>query len=255
MKIAVLMKDVPDLVEELELTDEGRLAVEDMSFVPSEWDDQALEEALILKESTAGSSVTAIALDTGDVDNMPFTALAKGADRAVKLVGDLSRALSNQGRAALLAAYCQTQGFDLVMTGVQAIDDIDGQIAGLVAGHLGAAHASVVRDVALGSGQVTCIQEYSGGKMAELSLSTPAVLGVQAAQKPPRYVTVSKIRQIQKSVTLEEVEVTLRAAPELMVRRLYPPVASSHAEMWGDDVDTVADRIVNLLEEHKLLRS
>lgn len=255
MKIAVLMKDVPDLVEELELTDEGTLAVEDMSFVPSEWDDQALEEALILKEGDAASSVTVVAIDTGDVDNMLFTALAKGADRAVKLVGDFTRSLSNQARAALLAAYCRTEGFDLMLTGVQAIDDLDGQIAGLVAGQLQAAHASVVRDVALGSGQVTCIQEYSGGKMAELALSTPAVLGVQAAQKPPRYVTVSKIRQVQKSANLEEVEEDVVKTPGMVVRRLYPPVASSHAEMWGDDVDDVADRIVSLLEARKLLRS
>ncbi len=255
MKIAVLIKDVPDLVEELELTEEGRLAVDDMSFVPSEWDDQALEEALILKEGDAGSTVTAVAIDTGDVDNMLFTALAKGADRGVKLVGDFNREMSNRARAEVLAHYCHTEGFDLILTGVQAIDDLDGQIAGLVAGRLGAAHASVVRDVALGSTSVTCIQEYSGGKMAELRLTVPAVLGIQAAQKTPRYVTVSKVRQMQKSASLEEIEGESSEAPALEIRRLYPPVASSHAEMWGDDVEELADRIVNLLEEKKLLRS
>ncbi len=255
MNIGVLMKDVPDLVEDLEVED-GVLPLDDMSFVPSEWDDQALEEALLLKEEE-NAHITVVTIDTGDVDNMLFTALAKGADRAVKLVGDFSRELSNRQRATLLAHYCQDQGFDLVLTGVQAIDDLDGQIAGLTAGLLNVAHASVVRDVHLSDNRVTCVQEYSGGKMAELELPTPAVLGVQAARKPPRYVTIAKVRQIQKTVELEEIEADSGAgdAPLVTIRRLYKPEASGHAEMWGDDVDEVADKIVSLLEDKKFLRS
>ncbi len=253
MKIAVLMKDVPDLVEELEVED-GALPLDDMSFVPSEWDDQALEEALLMKEE-ADVEVTAVAIDTGDVDNMLFTALAKGADRAVKLVGDFSRTLPNRLRARLFAQYCQAQAIDVVLTGVQAIDDLDGQIAGLVAGLTGRAHASVVRDVHIEGSQVTCVQEYSGGKMAEMQLAVPAVLGIQAARKPPRYVTIAKVRQIQKSATLEEVEAEAGTAPLVTVRRIYKPEAAGHAEMWGDDVDAVAESIVRLLEDKKLLRS
>lgn len=255
MNIAVLMKDVPDLVEELEVED-GVLPLDDMSFVPSEWDEQALEEALLLKEE-ASARITVVAIDTGDVDNMLFTALAKGADRAVKLVGDFDRKLSNRRRASLFARYCQDEGFDLVMTGVQAIDDLDGQVAGLTGGFMGAPHASVVRDVHVGGNAVTCVQEYSGGKMAELELPTPAVLGVQAARKPPRYVTIAKVRQTQKTAELEEIETDngTETTPTVTVRRLYKPEATGHAEMWGDDVEDVADKIVKLLEDKKLLRS
>lgn len=253
MKIGVLMKDVPDLVEELEVED-GALPLDDMSFVPSEWDDQALEEALLIKEEQ-GAEVTAIAVDTGDVDNMLFTALAKGADRAVKLVGDFSRQMSNRERASLLKGYCQSQGFDLVLTGVQAIDDLDGQVAGLMAGLMNSAHASVVRDVHLNGSAVTCLQEYSGGKMAELELPTPVILGIQAARKPPRYVTIAKVRQTQKSASLEEVEAETGPVPQLTVRRIYKPEAAGHAEMWGEDAESVADKIVSLLEDKKLLRS
>lgn len=253
MKIAVLMKDVPDLIEELELED-GVLPVDDLSFVPSEWDDQALEEALLIKEEQ-GAEVTMIAIDTGDVDSMLFTGLAKGADHAVKLVGNFSREMPNRERAALLARHCQAQAFDLVMTGVQAIDDWDGQIAGLVAGAMDAAHASAVREVTVRDGVIGCIQEYSGGKMAELQLNTPAVLGIQAARKPPRYVTIAKVRQTQKSASIESVESEAPTVPLLTIRRLYKPEVANHAQMWGDDVDAAADRLVGLLEDKKLLRS
>ncbi len=252
MKIVVLMKDVPDLVDELEVED-GVLALEDMTFVPSEWDDQALEEALLIKEEE-GADVFVAAIDTGDVDTMLYTALAKGADQAVKIVGDFSRTLTNRERAKLFADFLRTASADLVLTGVQAIDDLDGQIAGLVAGALGVVHASVVRDVHTADGQVQFIQEYSGGRMAEFSAKTPALLGVQAARKPPRYVTIAKVRQVQKSGEITEVEGNLTETPTLAVRRVYQPVAQGHAEMWGDDVDEVAENIIRLLEDKKLLR-
>ena len=47
MRIVVPMKAVPDLVEEIELTtDETGIDREYLTFVLSEWDAQALEEAL-----------------------------------------------------------------------------------------------------------------------------------------------------------------------------------------------------------------
>lgn len=255
MRIAVLMKDVPDLVEDLELDDESMLAVDDMTFVPSEWDDQALEEALLIKEDLGAGEVTVLAVDTGDVDNMLFTALAKGADKAVKIVGDFDRTLTNRQRSALFANVLNAGEYDVVLTGVQAVDDVDGQIAGLVAGQLKWPHASVVRDVTISNNGVNCIQEYAGGRMAELHLSSPALLGIQASRKPPRYVTIAKVRQTMKSVALEEVEADVPEVPKAVVRRLYKPESSGHAEMFDGDVEAVADQIIALLEDRKLLRS
>jgi electron transfer flavoprotein beta subunit len=255
MKILVLMKEVPDLVEELELTDDGRLAVDELSYVPSEWDDQALEEALIIREEHGGHEITVLAFDTGDADTMLYTALAKGADRAIKLVGQFGREMSNRARAAAVAQYLQGHSYDLVLTGVQAIDDLDGQVAGLVAGLVGWPHASVVRDVTPQHDGIHVIQEYAGGRMAELRLSTPCILGVQAARKPPRYVTVAKVRQAQKAAKIDEVEVVVPDVPEIGLRRLYQPQATGQAQMWGDDIEQVVDNLVALLKDRKLIRS
>ncbi len=253
VRIAVLVKDVPDLVEELELDESGRaLAVDDLSYVPSEWDDQALEEALLLKEAS-GAHVSAVALDTGDVDNMLYAALAKGADCAVKLVGDYDRTLAGRQRARILADYLAGAGYDLVMTGVQAVDDLDGQIAGLLGGMLGWPHASVVRDVAVGSGQVSFVQEYAGGRMAEFRSATPLVLGVQAAKKPPRYVPIARIRQVSRSAALEEVSASEPSEEStLAVRRLSRPEAQGHAIMWEGDAEQVAAALMALLDEQHL---
>ncbi|MDH5604884.1 MAG: hypothetical protein OEY51_13130, partial [Cyclobacteriaceae bacterium] len=63
MNIIVPIKQVPDLVEELEIDSSGKgLDREWLKFKVSEFDDHALEEALLIKESS-GATVTAIALD------------------------------------------------------------------------------------------------------------------------------------------------------------------------------------------------
>jgi electron transfer flavoprotein beta subunit len=56
------MKAVPDIVEEIELTpDETGIDREFLTFVLNEWDDQALEEALLVKEAT-GAEVVAVGI-------------------------------------------------------------------------------------------------------------------------------------------------------------------------------------------------
>ena len=64
MKIAVLLKQVPDLAEELEVDDSGKaLDTEYIKFRLNEYDEHALEEAVCLKEAGQASEVIAIALD------------------------------------------------------------------------------------------------------------------------------------------------------------------------------------------------
>ncbi|MHB1611350.1 MAG: electron transfer flavoprotein subunit beta/FixA family protein [Sulfobacillus sp.] len=254
MRILVLTKSVPDLVEELVLDeDSGELLHDEMTYVPSEWDDHAVEEALLIKEDS-NADVTVLAVDTGDVDNMLFTALAKGADRAIKLQGDFDLSTSNRKRAQAIAHYVQENPYDLILSGVQAIDDIDGQIPAMVAGLLGMPHASVVTDVRLDGDRVHFHQEYGGGLQAELASQTPVVLGIQAARKPPRYASIAKVRQMMKSSVLEEVEVAVEEVPELEIRRFFKPVAAGHAEMIDGDAEEVAERIVSILKERNLVR-
>ena len=84
MRIVVLMKAVPDLVEEIELTPDGTdIDREFLKFVLNEWDDQALEEALLVKEASGGEVVAVGLTGDTDIDQALYTAVAKGADSAV----------------------------------------------------------------------------------------------------------------------------------------------------------------------------
>ncbi|MCP5069640.1 MAG: electron transfer flavoprotein subunit beta/FixA family protein, partial [bacterium] len=129
MDIAVLLRAVPDPVEELELNDdETDLDRDYLGYVLNEFDDHALEEALLLKEDTGGS-VTAYAIGTSDeVEQILVTAIAKGADAAVKLGDDLG-VLDAHAQSEIFAAALGERSHQAILCGVQASDEIDGQVA------------------------------------------------------------------------------------------------------------------------------
>jgi electron transfer flavoprotein beta subunit len=249
------MKAVPDLVEEIELTpDETDIDREFLKFVLNEWDSQALEEALLVKDAT-GAEVVAVGLaEDPDIDQALYTAIAKGADSAVKISGG-DGSIRTGDRAALLAGYLSGEPADLVITGVQAADDLDGQLPPMLAAHLGLPHVSVVVGIEADGDGVTVRQEFAGGRFHELYLTTPAVVGVQAARQAPRYAPITRIRQAMQAGGLRETEASPAAAtPGLTVRRMYRPEAAGRAELLTGDADEVAAKIVDLLRGRGLVR-
>jgi electron transfer flavoprotein beta subunit len=256
VRIVVPMKAVPDLVEEIELNpDETDIDREFGKFVLNEWDAQALEEALLIKEAT-GAEVVAVGLaDDPDIDQALYTALAKGADSAVKVTGGPDDAVTTRHRAALLAGYLKGEPADLVITGVQAPDDLDGQLPPMLAGHLGLPHVSVVVGAEIADGAVIVRQEFAGGRLHELRVTMPAVVGIQAARQAPRYAPISRIRQAMQAGGLPETgAVAAAGGPGLSVRRMRRPEVTGHAEMLSGDADAVAGKIADLLRERGLVK-
>ena len=253
MQIAVIMKLVPDVVEELVLSDEGtHLERGDTVLKANEFDEQALEQALLLKEAGAGE-VTVIAAETGDVDEVLYTALAKGAARAIKLVGDgLAEGIANAQYAQVLAPLLIDLKPDLVLCGVQANDDLDGQLTTWLAAKLGWPFATVVAGVEVTGERVQVRKEFAGGRSARLSLSAPAILGIQAAPEPPRYAPISRVRQVMKTQSLEEREVEVDGA-SLSVLAMVAPVRSGGAELIEGDIAAKAERLVAILQERGII--
>lgn len=248
MNIIVPLKLVPDLVEDLEIDSAGKdLDRSSIKMKLSEFDDHALEEALLIKEE-AGATITAIAIDSEDIDKVLFTAAAKGADKLVKVTG-LENPSSHQA-AQNLAEIIKGMPYDLVMTGVQAVDDRDGQVAVLLAHYLGAPHISVATSVKANGSSIQVSKEYGAGLIAEFEAKTPLVVGVQAARQSPRYVPVAKVRQTMKTASIEEV-----AAPGNAVRagssvsRFFKPEGGAGAEMIEGSAEEQASKIIQILKD------
>ncbi len=250
MKVLVLVKMVPDLVEELEVDSSGTALDTDwLRLIVSESDDHAVEQAILLKEGTGGE-VAVVTPDAEDADELLYTAAAKGADQLVKLVGEFDPMPNNHALARAMVDLVRELKPDLVLTGVQAHNDLDGPVGPLLAEFAGLPYVGYVAGVALGDGDVTVRKEYPGGLQAEMQAALPAVLGIQVAEQPPRYVAVSKVRQAMKTAEISEREVGgLDPSGGPTVGRMYVPESGERAEMLDGDEAEVAAKLVELFRE------
>ena len=254
MHIAVILRLVPDITEELEIDPSGTdIDREWIGIKLNEFDEHALEEAILLKES-GGAHVTALALDGEGVDRMLQSAIARGADEAVKAEHDVAGVPDQRSAAELLAGAINEIGADLVLTGVQTPEDVLGQLAPYLAACMDTPTVNAVSGIsASDDSTVNVKQEYGGGISSTFSITLPAVLGVQTASQPPRYVSGSKLRQAMSAEirTISVVQPASRARAEITA--LKEPERGNGAEMLEGGTDIVAAKIVAALKERGLL--
>jgi electron transfer flavoprotein beta subunit len=257
MKIAVVIRQVPDLIEPLEVDSSGTaFDLGSASFIVNESDDHALEQAILLKES-GGATVNVVALDFGDVDNTLYTAAAKGADRIIKLAAADEPPPPPRAAAAMYAAAIKPLAPDLVLVGVQAHDELDGGLSPFLAAALGLPYVGVIRGVKAGAepGTISVCKEFPGAVMARLNVKLPAVLGIVGAEQPPRYVPVARIRAAMKTTRFEESDaIGAAAAPAVSICRLSPPASGTHAEMLAGSEAEIAARIAEILAQKGLVK-
>ncbi len=252
MKLLVPIQFVPDLVEELFVGEGGRLDPSTVRWMLNEFDDHALEQAILLKEKYGGQ-VTVLAPDFEGVEDALYNAAARGADRLVRLVSDFDAGVNNHALARLFAGPIKKLQPDLVLTGVSAHNSLDGPLGPILAGFLELPYVGYVSGVKLGGDKATVAKEYPGGLKAEVEVGLPAVLGIQAAETPPRYVPIARIRQAMKTARIEEERGELDLGGGLETARLYPPASGAKAEMITGDVDQVAEKLAAILDEQGLL--
>ena len=256
MNIFVPVKSIPDLVEELEIDESGTaLDTTFMRLMLNELDEHAIEEAILLKERQGGQVTVAI-LDDECADDTLYTAAAKGADRLIKLMRDFDGALDNHGLAHLFGAVARELRPDLILTGVQAHDDLDGSVGPLLAEHLGMPYVGYVAKVTVDGDECLVHKEYPGGLVAEMGVTLPAVLGIQVADEPPRYMAISKIRQAMKTTSIEEEGILslvtatdLESGGSLTVSRMFMPEVGERATMIDGDEEEIATRLVDIFKE------
>ena len=254
MNIAVAIRLMPKTGEELEVDESGTdIDRELVEMAINEFDDQALEEAVLLKEAT-GATVAAVGLRSDGIDEALRLAYARGADRLVVVeAGEIDTYDSRTGALAFAEAFRQLEP-DLVLTGVQTPTDVFGQTAPYLAANLGWPEASVVVGVTLADGTARVMQEYAGGRLAVLGLDLPAIVGVQSASSPPRYVAMARLRQAMTEASTETLNVSVDApAVASSVVSLARPVPQTQATMLDGDAEEIAAKLVEVLRERGAL--
>jgi len=250
MNIVVIASLVPDLVEELEIGPNGTaLDTAWLRMVINEFDDHAIEQAILLKEKN-NAHVTVLAIDQDGIDEVLYTAAAKDANRLVKLVGEFEEGFNSHALARAFAEAIKDFAPDLILIGVQAHTNIDGAVGPLLASMLNMPYVGYISGVNLTDGAATIRKEYPGGLIGEMKVNLPAVLGIQASEQPPRYVAVSKVRQAMKTATIDEQDVAvLDQSGGLAVSRMFKPEVTGGATMITGSEDEIAAKLVDLFKE------
>ncbi len=254
MKIAVVLREVPDVVEELVISEDGKsLAEDEVVRITNEGDEHALEEGLILK-SRLGGRLTVMAAGGDEAKDALATAVAKGADEAVLVPVPPEHMGDNVRLAAVVGPAMKSAGYDLILTGVWATDQIDAGLAGLLATQLSLPYVGSVVSVALETGGTACVvhKEFAGGRHGVLDVSLPAVLGIQSAEQPPRYVPVSRVVQAKKNLQVKSQAEPPQVDQGIRATKLVKATSGAKAEMLPGTVEEVAGQIVRILRERGL---
>jgi len=214
LDIIVCVKHVPDVAGAEILIDESgkKIKTGDLPFEINEWDEYAIEEAILIKERLGTGSVTAITIGDEETEATLRRCLAKGADKAIRVHDDAFEDSDAYAIAKILYNAIKDLPFDLVFTGLQTNDEGYGQVGGILSEFLEIPHASLVKKIEITDKLIEVNRELEGGLEEVLELQLPALLTIQTGINEPRYVSIMGIRKAKKKelqvISLNELELT-----------------------------------------------
>lgn len=199
MRIAVCIKQVPDTETKVRLKpDASGIVTDGIKWIISPYDEHAIEEALKIKASHAGSEVHVFTLGPKTrVGESLRTALAMGADEGIMI--DAEEGLDSLMTAKALAAAMQKEGsYDLVLTGKLAIDDNASAVSQMLAEYLKIPHSTVVSKMQTETSSTTVERESEGGARETVQMTLPALVGANKGLNMPRYASLPGIMKAKK---------------------------------------------------------
>ncbi len=255
MKIAVLVKEVPDAAVEKRLDPTTKRIDRSGEKNLNPFDTHAIEAAVQLREGGATvDEIVAVTMGPESSVRALHKAVSLGADRSIQLTDD-----------ALAGSDVNATGYapDLVLLGQQSDDGENYTIGAVVADHLKYPSLTQVIDLKLDGDTLTMERQAEYG-YDTVKVTLPAVISVGDAINEPRYPSLKAIMGAKKKpldtkaagdVGIDAGQVGA-AGSKTEVLAINPPPAKEAGELIEDadaDVDATVARIVSFLEERKLI--
>ena len=253
MKIAVLIKRVPDMDLRFKIASNGTSVDESgLKFDISDFDGYAVEAALQTKEKQAdpaASEVVVISLGPDVVQETLRKAMSMGADRAVQLKCD-TPVHDSYAIATALAAELKGGGYDLVMFGRMSIDTANQSTGPIVAELLGLPIITAISKLELDGGRVKARRELEGSyELIECPM--PAVVTIDEGIARPRYPSLKGIMAAKKKPL--EVKPTQVGDERYKLDKMELPPERAAGRIIGEGKDAVPELVRLLKEEAKVL--
>jgi len=245
MKILVAVKRVVDYNIKVRIKPDGTdVDIDGVKMGINPFDENAIEEALRLKEQGIATEVIAVSLGAAANQDVLRHALAMGADRAILV--ESGAVLQPLGVAKLLKAVIEREQPDLVILGKQAIDDDAGQTGQMLAALLGWGQGTFISELAIKDNEATVTREVDGGT-EKLALSLPAILTADLRLNEPRFVKLPNLMLARKKPIETIASAALGVNAEARLRLLQ--VAEPPPRKAGIKVGSVQELLQKLREQ------
>lgn len=185
MKILVCIKQVPDTAEVKLDPKTGTLIRDGVPSIINHDDKAGLEAALRLRDRFGGT-VTAVCMGPPQADTALREALAMGADEAYLLSAREFGGSDTYATATIIAAALKKIGFDLVITGRQAIDGDTAQVGPQIAEQLKIPQVSYAEELELENGSIVVRRQFED-QAHMLRVKLPCLVTALSELAEPRY--------------------------------------------------------------------
>jgi len=202
MEIAVCVKPVPESETRLRVAPDGRtLDPEGVKFVLAGYDESAVEQALLLKETVPGSTVHVLTCGPSPrAEEVLRASIALGCDRATWVEATAPLAADPVRAAVAIAAVLRSAPPDLVLCGKQAGDDEAGLFAGALGELLGVPDLGYVVDLRWDATTHRFrFQRVTEAGLERWEAPLPVVIGLQQAWNDPRTAKLPNILKSRKA--------------------------------------------------------
>jgi len=246
MKILVAVKRVVDYNIKVRVKPDGSdVDIAGVKMGVNPFDENAIEEALRLKEQGIATEVIAVSFGTTANQDVLRHALAMGADRAILVESE--EKLQSLGVAKLLKAVVLREQANLIILGKQSIDDDAGQMGQILAALLDYPQATFASSIKLEGNEATVTREIDGGTET-LSLDLPAVITADLRLNEPRFVKLPNLMMARKKPieNINAADLNLDIQPRLTLLKVSEPPARKA----GIKVNSI-DELLSKLRAHE----
>ena len=249
MKILVAVKRVIDYNVQIRVKDDGTGVVTDnvkMSTNPP--DDNAIEEAVKIKESGKAKEIVAITIGEEKAQETVRKALAVGADRGIHV--KVEGIVEPLAVSKILQKIVDKEKPDLVFMGKQAIDDDCIQTGQMLAALLNWPQATFASNINIKDKSLEVTREIDEG-LETIEVKIPAIVTCDLRLNEPRYASLPNIMKAKKK-PLDQMSATdlgIDTKPRIeQIKVEEPPKRKA-----GIKVASVAELVQKLKNEAKVI--
>ncbi len=263
MNTIVCIKQVPD-TEELQKVkidpQTNTLIREGVPGIINPFDENAIEEALRLKEKKGGN-VTVLSMGPSQAEESLRKALAMGVDGAVLLSDRLFAGSDTLATSYTLAMAIKRIGpFDLILLGKQAIDGDTAQVGPGLAEWLNLPQVTYARKIEVNENKIR-VERVLEDAFEVVESPLPALVTVTKDINEPRYPSLrgllrAKAEKIPiwaaEDLPLDKRKIGLEGSPTQVVK-IFIPKPPKRGEILSGEISQVVDKLILEIEKRRTI--